>query len=117
MKKKNVVIVVSVFVALIIIGVVAFLLLSNKKVTISFNVDGGTAVESIKVKKGEEVKLPTTTKEGYVFEGWYDGNTKLEEKAKFEKDVTLKANWLDEEAETFTITFDSKGGSKVAELL
>ena len=43
---------------------------------ISFNVDGGIALDSITVVKGESVTLPRTTKGGYLFKGWtLNGNT------------------------------------------
>ena len=79
----------------IIIGVVIFLVIAlcvgsyfiffnkddkktsdNKKseyITITFDSDGGTKVDDMKVKKGEKFKLPETEKKGYFFQGWYDG--------------------------------------------
>ena len=40
----------------------------GKKYTVSFDTDGGTKVEEIKVKKNATIEvLPTTTNEGYTF--------------------------------------------------
>ncbi len=39
--------------------------------TVRFHANGGTVVESVKVKKGEIVTEPVTTRDGYKFEGWY----------------------------------------------
>ena len=45
--------------------------------TVSFNVDGGSAIESVTVLEGETVAKPSTnpTKAGYVFVGWYKNQT------------------------------------------
>ena len=98
---------------LFIAACIAIFFLKDKKVVIKFDSDGGRAVESIEIKKGGKVTLPTTTKDGYVFNGWYLENTKVSDETTYDKDTTLKANWLKEDAKTFTVTFDSDGGSKV----
>ena len=113
-------------IGLLVVIVVLLLLLAillwktlNKPVTITFKTDGGTAVEQLKVKKGSEVTLPTTTKDGYNFLGWYRNEKKLKSSIKVEKDITVTAKWdkIPEGVKTFTITFDSKGGSKVEKYL
>ena len=46
---------------------------STNEYTITFNSDGGSAVNSITQKYGTEVNEPATpTKEGYTFDAWYD---------------------------------------------
>jgi len=40
--------------------------------TISFDVSGGSAVANKEAKYGESITLPNTTKEGFVFQGWYN---------------------------------------------
>ncbi len=40
-------------------------------VTYQFESNGGSAVESAEVAKGENFTLPTPEREGYSFEGWY----------------------------------------------
>lgn len=54
--------------------------------------------------------LPTCTREGYTFIGWYDGETKIESTSLVKKETnhTLKAKW---QANTYTIRFDSNGGA------
>ena len=68
--------------------------------TVLFNANGGTAVDtSIKVEYGKKYgNLPTTSKEGYIFEGWYTG--KEDGEAVSESDIvtiagdhTLYAHW------------------------
>ncbi len=58
--------------------------------TVTFNTDGGTAVEAQTVKEGDFVTEPTEqpTKAGYTFEGWdYDFSTPITE------NVEIKAIW------------------------
>ena len=42
--------------------------------TISFDVSGGSAVTSKEAKYGESITLPSSTKEGFVFQGWYNAS-------------------------------------------
>ncbi len=93
-----------------------FVLRANNKIIISFNADGGASVADIEIDKGSTIELPTTTRTGYEFEGWYRNDTKIGAETVFDKDTVLVARWITEGAETFTISFDSKGGSKVESL-
>lgn len=118
MKGKKKVLIGGGIASIIFIIILICIALSPKdsKITISFDTDGGSSVETIKSKKGEKISLPTTTKEGYTFEGWYNGSSKVRKNPSFKKDVTLKAHWLVEDAETMTFTFDTKGGNSVKEI-
>lgn len=84
--------------------------------TYTFNANGGVFADGSVVKTmlfnhGDATKAPDTapTKEGYVFTGWkqLDG-TAMPEKAI--GDLTLYAQY---EPDTFTVSFDSDGGSTV----
>ena len=77
--------------------------------TISYDVAGGVlpAGATTSFKEGETVVLPTPTKEGYKFLGWYENDTKVETLTA--KNYTLVAKW--EEVKTYTITWDLAGGS------
>lgn len=84
--------------------------------TYTFNTNGGVFADGNVVKTmlfnhGDATKAPDTapTKEGYVFTGWkqLDG-TAMPEKAV--GDLTLYAQY---EPATFTVSFDSDGGSTV----
>lgn len=109
--KKNFFVIITCLI--FVVACITIFMLRDKKVVIKFDSDGGVVVESIEIKKGETINLPNTTKEGFIFNGWYLDNTKVSNETKYDKDTTLKANWLKENAKTFTITFDSNGGSKV----
>jgi uncharacterized repeat protein (TIGR02543 family) len=88
---------------------------SVEKVTIKFDANGGEAVEDLLIDKGAQVLLPSTTKEGYLFDGWYLNNEKIKSTHVYNEDITVVAKWekKTEEVKTFKVTFDSKGGSKV----
>ena len=88
---------------------------ATEKVTIKFDADGGEAVEDLVIDKGAQVLLPPTTKDGYLFDGWYLGETKIISTYVYNEDITVKAKWekIKEETKTFKVTYDSKGGSKV----
>ena len=103
------------------------------KVTITFDADGGKAVNPIKAAKGDMIRLPKTEKEGYSFLGWYtekDGGILLGipgSEMKAFKDMTAYALWEKEAAEdndkndadpeTCKVTFHAgKGSVKVKEL-
>ena len=93
------------------------LLTLNKKITISFDTDGAKAISSIKINIGGSVKLPEVEKEGFILDGWYLNEERVTNNTKFTKDTTLKAKWISKDAETFTVTFDSDGGSKVESIV
>jgi uncharacterized repeat protein (TIGR02543 family) len=62
--------------------------------TISFDSVGGSFVPSRQVMAGDPYgTLPTPTKAGYTFQGWYDGATRVTASTVPTKDVTLKAQW------------------------
>ncbi|MBO0413545.1 InlB B-repeat-containing protein [Enterococcus hulanensis] len=81
---------------------------------VTFNSKGGTQVSNKEytVEQGID-SFETPTREHYVFEGWYDGENKVE---KIDKGETgnrdLSAKWT---AKVYKVTFDSKNGSQVSD--
>lgn len=67
--------------------------------------DEDTVYETLTVKSGEEVELPTPEKEGYTFEGWYEDEKLVESKTTFTKDTTLIAKFEELEALKYTYKF------------
>ena len=105
-------------VAIAIIIVVIILTLGSKKYTISFNTDGGNSLESITAKEKETITLPIAVKEGYIFNGWINENGEIIPSIYVvTKDITLKATWTSEIADTITIKFDTNGGSKIDDMI
>ena len=89
------------------------------KYTVTFNVNGGSAVESLVLKAGENISLPKEpVRNYYSFAGWY-GDSALKTKYVFgvmpQTDITLYAKWLPEQA--VMINFTSNGGNAVDEII
>lgn len=61
-------------------------------VTLKFN-DGKTDNLTYEVSEGTAIDLPTPSRSGYTFEGWYDGNTRVSDPYNVTKTVTLTAEW------------------------
>ena len=97
---------------LLLFTTLAVLMGCNQRYTVTFDSNGGTAIDSVTVNKGDLVSEPTyPTKEGYTFDGWYDGNEKwvfIDDKVM--NDIILVAKWNLNE---YLITFNSDGGSDV----
>lgn len=84
--------------------------------TITFDSNGGSAVASVTADFGTALTQPEDpTRMGYTFRGWYT-DTALTKAFLFTtmpaEDVTLYAKW---EANTYTLHFDSDGGSAAAD--
>ena len=89
------------------------------KVTFNYNNDEGIT-ESKNVEKDTEVTLPTNggTKEGYIFDGWSKGGTKVTtDKVKITENTTFEGQWKPEPTK-YTVTFkngDTETSVKVVE--
>lgn len=112
--KKTIIIIIIAFI--LIVGTICYLVFKKDTYVITFNTDGGNVVSAIKIKEDETLILPENpTKEGYLFSYWANENNEpISNGTKITKDLTLKAIWISDDAETITITFDSKGGSNVS---
>ena len=88
-------------------------------VPVTFNVNGGKKLTSSKASKmlvpGSAVgTLPTSTRTGYAFAGWYtakSGGTKASSSTKISQAKTFYAHWA---AKTYTVKFNTNGGKKLA---
>lgn len=82
------------------------------KYSVTFNSDGGTFVDTQSVTDGERViEPPIPIKDGFIFLGWYHDSILWN----FGTDIVtsniiLTAKW---KAETYTVTFDTDGGTPV----
>lgn len=88
--------------------------------TITFNGNGGSVTPSTAKTEanGKLSSLPTPTRDGYQFEGWYTestGGTKVSTAHVFTQNAIIYAHWTkaDETKDEFTVTFNSQGGSEV----
>ena len=86
-----------------------------KTFEISFNAYGGTDVDTTVIATwgSEYGTLPSSTKTGYTFDGWYrafDGNEKITSDMIVDDlggNITLYAHWT---ANKYTITYEANGG-------
>lgn len=85
-----------------------------QKFIVNFYANEGTPVSAITAEAGQSItELPTPTREGYQFDGWYtakDGGDRITQIDSISADMTLYAHWT---ATTYTVDFDSQGGDKV----
>ena len=66
----------------------------EKKYTVTLDyADGDTKDSVYTVTEGTELTLPTPSRSGYTFEGWYDGSSRVSSPYKVTKDVILTAEW------------------------
>lgn len=89
--------------------------------SVQFDSNGGSEVSSVSVEENSLLTKPTDpTRDGYKFIGWFV-DSQFEKQWMFDvdkvqSDMTLFAKWEEVKVETFTVTFDSCGGSYVAAL-
>ena len=83
--------------------------------TITYDTNGGTLpADAPKTHVyGGETKLPTPSRDGYSFDGWYDEqDSKIDSIPADAKDVKVTAKWT---GNTYTITYDPNGGTLPAD--
>ena len=65
-----------------------------EKVTIKFNSEGGSKVDSITIEKGTSLDdIPTPTKDGYTFINWYQNDKEFKVENAINNNITLTAKW------------------------
>lgn len=106
---------------------------SAKSITITYDADGGSAVanktvtangwldsnQNVVTNDGKwspfytltATELPTPTKTGFTFDGWYEGSTKAEVGGRIFSNVTFKAKWTAVAATKFDVTFKYDDGT------
>ena len=115
--KKTIIIIALVLVLLLVI---LFLIFGrNGSYTITFDTNGGTEITAIEVKNNEIVKLPEAPKkDGHKFVGWTNEEGKVITKGtKVTEDITLKAEWVSNDAETITAEFNTDGGNEIDNII
>ena len=82
--------------------------------TVTFNSNGGSSVSSQSYAAGATMSsLPTPTRSGYTFNGWYDGSTKYTTSSTMpSRNLTLTASWTEVEQYVYIkIYYDTSAGS------
>ncbi len=84
--------------------------------TITFETDGGSAVEPLQVIQGEKITQIDCDKEGYSLIGWYRDNTYSTEwnfsSDIVEESITLYAKW-NSPIVVYQVVYNSNGGSSI----
>lgn len=108
----------GVFLLIIAIAISAFFFLRKEKTyAITFDTDGGSAIEQIIVKDGETITLPDApTKDGFRFNGWLLDGKPFAPSTKISTDIKLIANWIPEDAVTFKVTFTPDNGNPAVDI-
>lgn len=80
---------------------------------ITFNPNDGEVDENSRIiEEGSPIgPLPTPTRTGYTFDGWYLNNTLIDQYYIPDGDIELVAQWT---INQYTITFDTGGGTPIA---
>lgn len=79
--------------------------------SVTFDTDGGNEIPAVSVNKDDTVARPQNpTKNGFTFAYWELDGEEFDFSQPITADIKLKAIW---EAITYTVTFDSDGGSDV----
>ncbi len=80
--------------------------------TIEYDLDGGKQAENpitvYTVENSATLALPNPTKEGYAFDGWYVGETRLESLAGKAENLSLTAHWS---KNAYSITYNGIEGA------
>ena len=96
-KNKAVTAVLIILIILLALAIAGLLLWQSgvftKSVTIFFDSDGGSKIETMTVKAGEEITLPEPKKTNYKFDGWALDGKPVTSPFSTEEDVLLKAKW------------------------
>ncbi len=84
--------------------------------TVTFDANGGSVSPGSGVtgEDGTLSSLPTPTRSGYTFDGWFTaatGGTRVDVNDVYSSDTTIYAHWSQIPPKTFTVTFDANGGS------
>ncbi|MBE6957483.1 MAG: hypothetical protein E7450_08585 [Ruminococcaceae bacterium] len=79
--------------------------------TLTLQPKGGQVSSTVvNVRFGNQFTIPTPTRTGYSFQGWYENSKKWNNSGTWDvdRDVTVTASWT---ANKYTVKFDPKGGS------
>ena len=94
--KKTMIIIISIFIIGIIIIIIYFSFIKEPEIK-EYTINYVDLNKTITIKEGELLKdLPTITKDGYEFKGWYTSNIDGEEIVsnwKVTSNLTLYARW------------------------
>ena len=88
----------------------------KKKYKVTFNANGGTVAESVRMVENGDLlgNLPKPERTGYTYKGWFaeaDGGVRVRAVMTVTSNMVCYAQWT---VNQYTLTFDAAGGSEVA---
>lgn len=86
---------------------------NNAMFTVSFDTGGGSDVKAQTVRRGGTASRPSDpTRAGFLFDGWYKGDSKYDFSTPVNADTTLTAHWKADTTEPkfFTVSFEPGNG-------
>lgn len=117
MDKKKILIIVTSILTIAVVSFIVFKFLSNKEpitYNVSFNTNGGTAINTQIVKEGEMAQKPNNPiKNGYTFAEWTLNGRPYNFNVSVTENIMLTARWIKNDAEIIIVKFNSDGGSAV----
>lgn len=89
--------------------------------TLTFNTNGGSEISPLIKTEGTVVDLApyTSSKANYTFAGWYEDEalTQPVSSVTMSSDKTVYAKWIEMIIGTYTLTFNTKGGSAISPVI
>ena len=64
------------------------------KVKVTLDLDGGNGNDKEYILKGQKLTLPTPTKDGYTFDGWFNGENEYDFSLPVISTLSLTAHWV-----------------------
>jgi len=87
---------------------------SKKTYMVTFNTDGGSTINPRRVEENSTVSKPSNPiKTGYTFVEWQLNGKTYNFSTPVVNNITLKAIYKMDERTTYTVTFDSNGGTEI----
>ena len=91
--------------------------------TVTFNTNGGSEIQDLKVNAGDQVILPQDpTRDGFRFVGWYEDDTLTTEfnsNKTIDDNLILYAKWEEEQPgiQAYRVTFNTNGGEVMDDII
>ncbi|MBQ1812856.1 MAG: InlB B-repeat-containing protein [Bacilli bacterium] len=82
---------------------------------VTFDSDGGSTIDGQSINKGTSAIEPTIpTKDGYIFKEWQLDGEKYDFNKPIDSNIVLKASYVKKNTKAYVVTFNTFGGSKIA---
>lgn len=111
MKKSKIMVAAAILAVIAIaVAVIAFSCGSKKEFEVSFETNGGSEIQSVKLSEGDSYTLPVPQRSGYEFDGWYltaDFSGNAVETFVVNEDTVFYAKW----AQLFEVRLELNGGT------